>query len=75
MNQCILFQPAGRPVAVMTPVSETLSAVEVGRKDVPVGLPFWVVSKDVIPEDRTFRDSWELDLEVMGKPDGVGEQL
>lgn len=72
MNQCILFQPPGRPVAIMYPCSTELSVEEVGLKDVPAGLPFWIVDTSTIPEDRTFRDAWELDEDSLGEPTGFG---
>jgi len=72
MKQCILFQPPGLPVAIMYPCAEELTIEEIGKKDVPSGLPFWVVDASTIPEDRTFRDAWELDEESLGEPSGFG---
>lgn len=43
----------------------------VAEKDVPYNLPYWIVSADVIPTDRTFRDCWEID-ESLGEPNGFG---
>ncbi len=37
----------------------------------PKGKPYYIVDKDVIPKDLTFRNAWELD--ESGTPDGVGE--
>jgi hypothetical protein len=87
MNQRIVFQPASFQVAVMAPVipqlekkpdgsvgpkDHQLSVLEIGQKDVPAGVPFWIVEVADIPADRTFRDAWELDEAAMGVPDGYG---
>lgn len=72
MNQCIVYQLPDRPTAILTPCDCGLSLVEIGQKDVPPGVPFWIVQADAIPEDRTFRDAWELDIAAMGDPSGIG---
>jgi hypothetical protein len=43
----------------------------IAEKDVPHNLPYWIVEDSEIPEDRTFRDCWEID-ESLGEPDGFG---
>jgi len=43
----------------------------IADKDVPAGLPYWVVDTDTIPTDRTFREAWELPAD-MPEPDGHG---
>lgn len=54
-----------------TPEAEaTMSMFEIGRKDVPTGLPFKIVQDEDIPTDRTFRDAWTLDKKDL--TDGVG---
>ena len=47
----------------------------IAAKDVPQGVPFWIVGADTIPTDRTFRDAWELDVVSMGEPSGFGGVL
>ena len=44
------------------------------QKDVPEGLPFWIVDTETIPTDRTFRGAWEID-ETIGEAHGVGSQF
>lgn len=73
MQQRIIFQPAEAPVAVLTPAECGLTLLEIGQKDVPVGLPFWIVDVVDLPEDRTYRAAWELDASAMGEPQGYGE--
>ena len=45
----------------------------VGRRTTLSGKPFWVVSRDKLPQDHTFFDAWEPDPETLGSPDGYGE--
>lgn len=72
MGQVIVYQPPGRPAAVIIPGECDLTLKEIGQKDVPAGLQFWIVEENSIPEDRTFRDAWELDIAEMGERAGIG---
>lgn len=45
--------------------------VLIAEKDVPHGLPYWIVDTAVIPADRTDRNQWRLDGS-QGEPDGYG---
>ena len=49
-----------------------LSIYQIAEKDVPEGKPFWIANKEDLPQDHTFFDAWELDLESLGEPDGHG---
>jgi hypothetical protein len=40
---------------------------------VPAGKEYWIVDASDIPEDRTFRNAWELDSS-MGTAHGIGGQ-
>lgn len=72
MDKRILFQPAGAPAAVLIPCDCGLTLQQIGEKDVPSGLPFWIVDADQVPVDRGFREAWELDVAALGPADGVG---
>ncbi|HBO8236472.1 hypothetical protein IDZ74_29610 [Pseudomonas aeruginosa] len=72
MDKRILFQPAGAPAAVLIPCDCGLTLEEIGTKDVPAGLPFWIVDADTVPADRAFREAWELDAAALGPASGVG---
>ena len=72
MKSKIIYQMTNCPVSILTPCECGLSLEEIGGKDVPAGLPFWIVSSDFIPDDRTMRDAWEIDPIEMGEPSGVG---
>ena len=39
---------------------------------IPKDYPYWVVEDTDIPEDRSFRDAWELDTDSLGKHNGLG---
>lgn len=63
-------------ICVVIPTKEALSkhSIEtIALKDVPTGVPFWLVENSEIPTDRTFRDAWEIP-EEWGEPDGYGSQ-
>jgi hypothetical protein len=72
MDQCIVYQLPGEPVAVLYPCDCGLTIEQIGRKDVPVGVAFWIMPASTVPTDRTFRDAWELDTGSMGEPSGFG---
>ena len=57
-------------LAVIVPTGE-LDINEVARKDVPTGVDYWIVDDNEVPSDRTFRNAWELDVNI-GTPDGQG---
>jgi hypothetical protein len=72
MNQRIVYQMPGAPASILIPCDCGLTLEQIGKKDVPQGVPFWIVPADSIPADRTFRDAWELDAASMGEPSGFG---
>jgi hypothetical protein len=39
---------------------------------IPKDCSYWIVQDTDIPEDRSFRDAWELDSDSLGNPDGIG---
>lgn len=72
----IIFVNDNKSVGILTPTYEALlyfSIEQIAEKDVPSGLPYWIVEDSVIPNDRTFRDAWELDsFYSLGNPHGFG---
>jgi hypothetical protein len=46
---------------------------QVAKGSVPSEVEYWEVHKNDIPEDRSFRDAWELDKSIVGEPNGIGE--
>ena len=74
MSSRIIYKNLDNSVGVIIPTQEVLkfaTVLQVAEKDVPAGLPYWIVEDSVIPEDRTFRGAWEID-ESFGKPTGFG---
>lgn len=72
MDNRIVYQLPELPVAIVTPCECGLTLEQIGKKDVPAGVPFWIVEASAIPADRTFRDAWQLDVASMGEPSGFG---
>ena len=73
MSNIIIFQRVGEPVSIVCPAYCGMPIDKIAQKDVPDGVPFWIVQAGDIPSDRTFRDAWELDAKAMGSPNGVGD--
>ena len=71
----IIFENQDKSIGILIPTQECvdLFGIEaIAKKDVPEGLPFWIVNNDFIPQDRTFRGAWEIGRESMGEPHGYG---
>lgn len=69
-----IYKNPDNSVGIIIPSDEALAIFgleKILEKDVPAGLPYWMVSVDDIPENRTFRSAWEID-ESFGEPDGFG---
>ena len=72
----IIFENQDKSISILIPTQECIDlfGIEaIAKKDVPEGLPYWIVDIEVIPADRTFRGAWEID-ESMGEPDGYGSE-
>ena len=70
----IIFKNQDNSVGIITPTAEALSFATIeaiAEKDVIKDLPYWIVEDSEIPEDRTFRNCWEID-ESFGEPLGFG---
>lgn len=69
MDQRIVFQLEGSQVSVMAPAPCGLSILEIGKKDVPEGVEFWIVDAASVPEDTK---NWILSEDDLGVSSGVG---
>ena len=72
----IIFENIDKTIGILIPSQECIDlfGIEaIAKKDVPKGLPFWIVEDSFIPNDRTFRGAWEID-ENMEVANGVGSQ-
>ena len=70
----VIYENQDKSIAVLIPTQEALSFAtiqQIAEKDVPHNLPYWIVSVDTIPTDRTNRDAWQLDG-TEGDPHGFG---
>lgn len=72
MTRRIVYQIPGEPVASMTPCECGLTIEQIGVKDVPDGVSFWIVDESIIPLDPDERLEWKLPAEQLGSPSGVG---
>ena len=62
----------GDGVAVIVPSPEWKGTMdELAKKDVPTGKKYKIVDDSEIPDDRSFRNAWEVDEALL--TDGVGE--
>jgi len=57
-------------VCILIPTGEVSQEDTV--KAVPAGADYWIVDQADIPQDRSFRDAWELDTDELGTPTGTG---
>lgn len=72
--QRIIYKNTDETIAILIPAPDALTFAtleQIAEKDVPSGLPYWIVDESVIPTDRTARNQWRLDG-TQGAPDGYG---
>lgn len=56
-------------VAILSPCIDCgLTVLEIGNKDVPVGVPFWIMDVGAFSDIPV--ESWEIDKSI--EPDGIG---
>lgn len=68
----IIYQNDDNSISILTPAPECpLTIEEIAQKDVPTGKKYKIVDISEIPNDRTFRNAWEIDESEL--TDGVGQ--
>lgn len=72
--QLIIFENADKTVGVIHPIIFDCGIDALAKKDVPSGLPYWVVDESVLPQTREYRDAWRIDHDAMGAPHGYGHE-
>ena len=75
MEKVIITENSNGGVAIgyiAASMLDKLSIYQIAERDVPEGKPFWISNKEDLPQDQTFFDAWELDLESLGEPGGYG---
>ena len=73
MDKLVIFKTADGEFAILCPspsALQTYTVQEIAEKDVPAGLPFKIIDRSELPEDRTFIDAWDIDDSEL--TDGVG---
>ena len=63
----VIIYPIDNSIAVMAP-SGVLSVEDTAKKDVPTGIPFFIVDSEELPTEP--QETWEVDF---SNPDGYGE--
>ncbi len=72
----IIYKNKDNTIAILHPTEEALSFAtieQIAEKDVPHGVPFWIVEDEAIPTDRSNRNAWEWNSDI--EPDGIGGEL
>lgn len=66
MDQVIVFEYEDGAAVMAVAGNISLTILQIGEKDVPAGLPFWIV------DASTIIDGYAIDPEVLGEPSGYG---
>ncbi|OAT53139.1 hypothetical protein M989_02147 [Kluyvera georgiana ATCC 51603] len=64
--QVIVFELDGSAAIMAAAPNISLTILQIGQKDVPDGLPFWIVDASIITDD------YVIEPEVLGEPSGYG---
>lgn len=67
----ILFELNGAACTMTPGIGTGLTLLETGQRDVPSGVPFWIVDQEELPMDEP-TEAWELDTAALGDPSGIG---
>jgi hypothetical protein len=68
MSQIIVY-PTDSGCCILYPTGE-LPIETVARKDVPQGIAYKFLDSSELPQDREFRNAWEVEIDI---PDGYGD--
>ncbi|MDZ4033967.1 hypothetical protein U0868_20660 [Kluyvera ascorbata] len=64
--QVIIFEYDGFTAVMSVAMNIGLTIVEIGQKDAPAGIPFWIVDASTVTDD------YVIDPEDLGEPSGYG---
>lgn len=71
MPKRIIYKKPDGSIAIIIPVPDCgLTLQQIAAKDVPAGLPYKIVDMSELPQDRSDRDAWTVDDDIL--TDGVG---
>jgi hypothetical protein len=64
MDKRIIYSNDDGSVAIIVPSPDCGFTIEqIAAKDVPAGKAYKIVDVSVIPQDREFRNAWEMETE------------
>ena len=66
MHEVIVFEFQGGTAVMSVASNIGMTTLEIGEKDVPSGVPFWIIDASVITE------TYDIKNEILGEPDGYG---
>ena len=66
MQEVIVFELDGATAIMAVATDIGLTLLQIGEKDVPKGIPFWVVAASTITDD------YVIDIVALGTPSGCG---
>lgn len=66
MQEVIVFELDGTTAIMAVATNIGLTILQIGQKDVPAGLPFWIVDASTVTDD------YSIDPEALGEPSGYG---
>ena len=76
MSKVIIYKNESGGVSILFPTEVCLQQYtinQIAEKDVPEGLPYNIIDVSELPEDRTFRNAWDIDESEL--TDGVGSSI
>lgn len=69
--EIIIYELNGATCTLAQGFNNGLTLLETGQRDVPTGVPFWVIDPTELPTDEP-TESWEIDATALGEPTGIG---
>ena len=70
MNKILIYSN-NNEVIIVIPCTTELTLIQIGEKDIPNNIPFWIINYEDLPS--TPQETWKL--ENMGEPSGYGKRI
>lgn len=70
MNKILIYSN-NNEVIIVIPCTTELTLIQIGEKDIPNNIPFWIVNYEDLP--NTPQETWKL--ENMNEPSGYGKKI
>jgi len=70
MDKRVIFNDEEGKMCVLIPCDKSMTIEQIAQKDVPSGLPYKIVDKSYLPDNRDDRENWSIDTSEL--TDGVG---